>query len=602
MKGPARFLSARGPRRVLANVVTALIVVLAALALTSAPSFASHRPTSRATTCPQVLVLGAAGSGERTGSLAHRDGGVGADVYHMWLRIRQDVSAQHLAAQLWADPYPADSVSVLVPSQSELNLMVAGVAAAAQTGASALTPAVKLWADHHLDQYMDSIKEGAKLLDKKIQAEAGSCPSTAMIAVGYSQGAMVVHSGELTLAAAPHGVLTHVAASILLGDGFDVANTQAHRFGTSPKGGEGIATWYYLTMTHQTSLVHDVALPSTTAEVCDNGDIVCDFSAGTFGRIAASERVHTSYGSPSNASLLNSVSDWAAAQTASSLLSAKWSKVSVAGSSLHSVSCTASTFCVAVGDDGLASLYDGVSWSPPQEIDGNIQLDSVSCTASTFCVAVDSEGDALTYNGTSWTSQPSIDPGTTFNSVSCVSTTFCMAVDGQGNAFSYNGAGWMKSDASGSLLGTVSCTSSTFCVSVGYASSGGDAFLFNGTSWSSGVPVDPGYKLHSISCVLTTFCVVGASVNVFSYNGTSWSGADSIDTNDANGTGLSSVSCPSATFCATVDAIGNVLTFNGSSWSAPQSIDGDTQLNSISCPSSTFCVAVDANGNVFTMG
>ena len=36
---------------------------------------------------------------------------------------------------------------------------------------------------------------------------------------------------------------------------------------------------------------------------------------------------------------------------------------------------------------------------------------------------------------------------------------------------------------------------------------------------------------------------------------------------------LSSVSCPSASFCVAVDAGGNALTFNGSSWSAPAKID-----------------------------
>jgi hypothetical protein len=574
--------------------------MLAALTLTSGASHASPSSEPHATTCPQVLVLGAAGSGERTGTLANKNGGVGPDVYRMWLRIHRDLSARGITAELWADSYPADSVSVLIPSQAELNLLLAGAEAAAQTGGAAYTPAVRLWADHHLDKYMDSIKQGAKLFVAKVQTMASSCPSTAMIGVGYSQGAMAIHSGELTLATATNGVLNHVAATILLGDGFDVAKSAAHRFGSSPSSGEGIATWFYLTMTHQTSLVHDVALPSTTAEVCDNEDIVCDFSAATFDRIAASERVHTSYGSSANASLLTSVSDWAAAQTIDSLLSPKWSEYSVVkNDSLHSVSCTSSAFCVTVGENGLASTYNGVSWSPAQSIDEGIQLDAVSCASPSFCVAVDSDGNALLYNGTSWTSQPSIDPGTQLNSVSCVSTTFCMAVDDRGDVLAYNGVSWTTSDANGDVLGAVSCPSDSFCATVGYAGGGGNVFLFNGTSWSAGDLIDPGYKLHSVACVDMTFCMAGASVNVFSYDGSTWSGADSIDPNDANGTGLNTVSCPTTTFCATVDAIGNVLTFNGTSWSAPQSIDGDTQLTSVSCPSSSFCIAVDNDGNAF---
>ena len=111
---------------------------------------------------------------------------------------------------------------------------------------------------------------------------------------------------------------------------------------------------------------------------------------------------------------------------------------------------------------------------------------------------------------------------------------------------------------------------------------------------SQGTPIDPsqGY-LSSISCPTATFCVaVDFHGNVLTYNGSSWSSPDSIDP----GTNLMSVSCPTASFCAAVDFAGHVLTYNDSSWSSPKLIDWDTPLESVSCPSASFCAAVDNTG------
>ena len=92
--------------------------------------------------------------------------------------------------------------------------------------------------------------------------------------------------------------------------------------------------------------------------------------------------------------------------------------------------------------------------------------------------------------------------------------------------------------------------------------------------WSEGTPIDPsqGY-LSSISCPTANFCVtVDFHGNVFTYNGSSWSSPDNIDP----GTSFMAVSCPSASFCAAVDFTGHALTYNGSSWSSPERIDGYT--------------------------
>ena len=121
------------------------------------------------------------------------------------------------------------------------------------------------------------------------------------------------------------------------------------------------------------------------------------------------------------------------------------------------------------------------------------------------------------------------------------------------------------------------------------------------SGWSQGKLIDPlhggGGGLNSVSCPTASFCITVDRMGDFlTYNGSSWSSPDEIDQN-----GLYSVSCPTASFCAAVDGKGNALTYKGSSWSSPDSIDpkGDG-LRSVSCPSASFCVAMDQSGNVLT--
>lgn len=109
----------------------------------------------------------------------------------------------------------------------------------------------------------------------------------------------------------------------------------------------------------------------------------------------------------------------------------------------------------------------------------------------------------------------------------------------------------------------------------------------SGLTWSSRQYVDPdfwqreeylgegGVGLVSVSCVSASFCMgVEDEGYAFVFDGSSWSAPVRIDpqgvscTNDIcdGGTGLISVSCASPSFCAAVDGYGNAFTFNGSSW------------------------------------
>lgn len=152
----------------------------------------------------------------------------------------------------------------------------------------------------------------------------------------------------------------------------------------------------------------------------------------------------------------------------------------------------------------------------------------------------------------------------------------------------------------------VSCATTRFCMAVSQGPSGGDAFTYNGSSWSSGEKIDSatnGSSLSAVSCPTSTFCVaVDVAGNAFTYNGSSWSGADSVD-NPSSPVGLVSVSCPTISFCMAVDGAGYAITFNGRGWSEPTLFDTSVPVGvaAVSCPTSTFCVAVDDTaGDAYT--
>ena len=79
-----------------------------------------------------------------------------------------------------------------------------------------------------------------------------------------------------------------------------------------------------------------------------------------------------------------------------------------------------------------------------------------------------------------------------FGGVSCPSASFCIAVDDGGDAFTYDGSSWSAPDgifSSGGLM-SVSCPSVSFCVAVGDFGEGGAALTYNGSSWSAPTVID----------------------------------------------------------------------------------------------------------------
>ena len=97
---------------------------------------------------------------------------------------------------------------------------------------------------------------------------------------------------------------------------------------------------------------------------------------------------------------------------------------------------------------------------------------------------------------------------------------------------------------------------------------------------------------YSVSCPSSTFCVSVNGDGQVSYDRSGvWSSPRSL----ALGGSIDSVSCSSKAFCIAV-ASGKAAVYNGHLWTTAVSMGPTGDTYKVSCPTSTFCAAVGANG------
>ena len=240
--------------------------------------------------------------------------------------------------------------------------------------------------------------------------------------------------------------------------------------------------------------------------------------------------------------------------------------------SLDAVSCVASGQCVAVGEilerpptsdspqyyaDASSGLLSGATRWQPVALEQPVDLTGVSCTSSSFCMAVGSVPFpslpatlAEEWNGGSWSVVPSPSTGTNsgLTGVSCTGPSQCTAVGesgGQPLVETWDGTTWTVAttpSASGAALLTVSCPASNACMAVGTVTVGPQlenvafAEQWNGVAWTivptGSLPGSTENVLDSVSCPSAVDCMaVGvdylamtkAQTLAEQWNGTSWS-------------------------------------------------------------------------------
>jgi hypothetical protein len=275
---------------------------------------------------------------------------------------------------------------------------------------------------------------------------------------------------------------------------------------------------------------------------------------------------------------------------------------------------------------------------------GSNQLNDVSCTTSTFCMAVGLENSGAgggtlieQWNGTTWTVVPSVNApatsGDLLNSVSCVGTAFCLAVGTSGTglavAETWNGTAWSfvtaaaPAGSSAVDLTSVSCVSATTCEVLGRGSLGSTNSIFgnqwNGTTLTAttaatpGTPGSPVPSASGMDCVTASWCIaVGNSDTLgtgssFSevWNGTAWALLTTPQPTPGLGSSLSSVSCAGSSFCQAVGQVNltgpvtqNLIeSWNGTQWTITATVpdtaaNANNELAGVDCFSATTCSAV----------
>jgi hypothetical protein len=233
-------------------------------------------PAHLAAGCPNVEFLGARGSGQPSGGQFK---GLGPEISYMFSVVQSDVRHDGYSYRTWALNYPAVSVDVLKPSAVEI-----------MTGLMGLL----YWYNHNYKKFEASISKGVGEMVAQMSTLHSACPHAFIAVAGYSQGAMVVHQALLRVKS--KSVQNCQNGTILLADGNRVANTIVNQFGTSPRNGEGIATWAKYTL-HVGATPHDIPAwaNQSAANICNKYDIVCDASASNLKNFSRGARVHTSY-------------------------------------------------------------------------------------------------------------------------------------------------------------------------------------------------------------------------------------------------------------------------------------------------------------------
>jgi hypothetical protein len=119
----------------------------------------------------------------------------------------------------------------------------------------------------------------------------------------------------------------------------------------------------------------------------------------------------------------------------------------------------------------------------------------------------------------------------------------------------------------------------------------------------------PGSGLSSVSCPSTSFCLAVGTVNFYAYepqkpygvavtfNGSSWSAPIKPPAGEGQ---MIAVSCSPDLHCLGLDNLAQALSYHGGAWSAPINLGNSTvgEPRSVSCVSASFCVALADLGPV----
>jgi hypothetical protein len=174
-----------------------------------------------------------------------------------------------------------------------------------------------------------------------------------------------------------------------------------------------------------------------------------------------------------------------------------------------SIDCVTSSYCLAAGlyDDGdnPDEVWNGTSWSA---IQSGPEAVSAACAAVSDCWTLTSEGIASHWDGTSWSPGEPIFHTFDGAGLACPASGFCLAWNHSGEVVYLREGAWGGGEQVAPME-HVGCASATFCVGMLYNRPGYDA-VYDGSGWTvhRALPRGYGNTIDDISCVGKGTCMV----------------------------------------------------------------------------------------------
>lgn len=277
------------------SLAIAVAAVLCGVPATSSASSSEFPIRISGPSCPDVVVIGARGSGQNGKKERKDTKDLGQEVFKIASQLQKRLKDDDESMKMLGVPYSAVSVDVLRPNRVQVGLLVAGQVPAFTASYAAGNAAT----------FTRSLEEGAQQLIDQTVTWATSCPDTDVVLSGYSQGAIAVHRALLRMKAENNVVASDaVLGAIVVADGDRVPTTTAKRFGSAKRDASGIRT--YLRASDMT----DFPDSETVVDICDKKDIVCDFNVTNVREFDKASKVHTKYPKRDGGKLLRRAANW----------------------------------------------------------------------------------------------------------------------------------------------------------------------------------------------------------------------------------------------------------------------------------------------------
>jgi hypothetical protein len=303
-----------------------------------------------------------------------------------------------------------------------------------------------------------------------------------------------------------------------------------------------------------------------------------------------------------------------------------WTEITTrAGYHVRGLACPTANMCTASGNDGaITSTNPGAATPVWRFRTFPVQLHSLACGTASFCLvaflndprAFVTRDASLPSPSPNWSAIGQIWGTNTLSSAACPGESLCLAGDNAGRILSTTnptalGPKWRATTlpGAGGVVG-LECPATSLCVAAGQNHRA--AVSHNPAAATPDwvfTPAGPPFNPRDLSCPTVDRCVAvdsnnsAAVLDDVSKIGTIddpapvWRSAKQVD----GASGLSALSCPTATHCSAVDSAGSVLTTTDVTagdpvWDKATPPLGGLLLADVSCPSVGLCVVVDGFG------